>query len=49
MLAIGDSGSNIGSSDEHPIELADVHLADGTYQEITAEGFELALRTLYPE
>jgi hypothetical protein len=49
MLALDDGRQIQGSSDHTPIVLADVHLADGNYKEITAEGFELAMRVIYPE
>ncbi|KAF9507137.1 hypothetical protein BS47DRAFT_342166 [Hydnum rufescens UP504] len=49
MLSLGDGRQTQGSSDYTPIVLADVHLADGDYKEITAEGFELAMRVIYPD
>jgi hypothetical protein len=49
MLSLDDGRQTHGSSDYTPIVLADVHLADGYYKEITAEGFELAMRVIYPE
>jgi len=47
MLAIGSHILVEGATT--PIKLADVHLADGDYKEISVEGFELALRVIYPE
>lgn len=49
MLALGDSQGGKELQDSAAIILHDVHLADGRYKETTAEGFELALRVLYPE
>ncbi|KAF8307347.1 hypothetical protein DL93DRAFT_2171740 [Clavulina sp. PMI_390] len=44
-----DFGSLVEYSDEKPFTLANVHLADGTYEEISSKGFALALSTMYPE
>ena len=49
MLSLDPKQQVQGTSDRNPIVLADVHLDDGDYPEITAEGFELALRVMYPE
>lgn len=49
MFVLGDGANTVGTTDDSPTVLADVHLADGSYQEITAQGFELGLRALYPE
>ena len=49
MLSLDAGNRAEGASDTDPILLADVHLADGDYPEITAEGFDLALRVMYPE
>ncbi|KAF9511846.1 hypothetical protein BS47DRAFT_1486655 [Hydnum rufescens UP504] len=49
MLSLGSEKQLEGSSDSAPIVLADVHLADGDYPEITIEEFELALSLMYPE
>jgi hypothetical protein len=49
MLSL-DFGKQLeGYRDSLPIVLADVHLADGDYPEITAEEFELALSVMYAE
>jgi hypothetical protein len=49
MLSLGYEKQLEGYSDSLPIVLADVHLADWDYPEITAEVFELALAVMYPE
>jgi len=49
MLSLGSEKRLEGSSDSVPIVLADVHLADGDYPEITKEEFGLALSVMYPE
>jgi hypothetical protein len=49
MLSLGSEKRLEGSNDSVPIVLADVHLADGDYPEITVEEFELALSVMYPE
>ena len=49
MVSLDPKQQVQGTSYRNLIVLADVRLDDGDYSEITAKGFGLALRVMYPE